>query len=202
MAWGLRIGKVQALYHLRHTTPRLGPEKGCRLEHSSEARRLSHDWIIRRATPADGDAILAAMRPWNMHHVPSAEMDSLDLSCFFVAEVGGAVVGASGYRILGEGRGKTTLLAVVPEYLGSGIGAALQEARLQAMAALGVHTVTTNADRPETIRWYKSRYGYREVGQLQKIHSFGHPDIDHWTTLELDLSEYLRRTGAKGMAGD
>jgi 3-keto-5-aminohexanoate cleavage enzyme len=163
---------------------------------------MTHEYIIRRATPWDRDAILATMRPWNMHHVPSPEMESLDLSCFFVADVGGAVVGASGYRILGEGRGKTTLLAVVPEHLGSGIGAALQEARLQAMAALGVHTVTTNADRPETIRWYKSRFGYREVGRLQKIHSFGHPDIDHWTTLELDLTDYLRRTSLKGPTGD
>jgi GNAT superfamily N-acetyltransferase len=109
---------------------------------------------------------------------------------------------ASGYRILGEGRGKTTLLAVVPEYLRSGIGAALQEPRLQAMAALGVHTVTTNAARPETIRWYKSRYGYREVGRLQKIHSFGHPDIDHSTTLELDLTDYLWKTSLKGPTGD
>jgi N-acetylglutamate synthase-like GNAT family acetyltransferase len=157
---------------------------------------------IRRATPADREAILAVMRPWNMDVVPSPEMESLDLECFFVAEIGTAVVGASGYRILGEGRGKTTLLGVMPTYLGSGIGAALQEARLRAMAALGVHTVTTNADRPETIRWYKARYGYREVGRLQKLHSFGHPEIDHWTTLELDLAEYLRRTSAGGKARD
>ena len=70
------------------------------------------------------------------------------------------------------------------------------------MAALGVHTVTTNAARPETIRWYKSRYGYREVGRLQKIHSFGHPDIDHSTTLELDLTDYLWKTSLKGPTGD
>lgn len=115
-----------------------------------------------------------------------------------MAEVGGRVVGASGYKILGPGRGKTTLLAVLPEYLGSGIGAALQEARLRAMAGLGVRTVTTNADRPETIAWYQSRFGYHEVGRLAKIHSFGHPEIDHWTTLELDLDRYfglVRRTG-------
>jgi hypothetical protein len=59
------------------------------------------------------------------------------------------------------------------------------------MAALGVDTVTTNADRPETIAWYKSRFGYREVGKLQKIHDFGRSDIDHWTTLQLDLKAYM-----------
>ena len=161
---------------------------------------MTDAYRIRRATPEDRDPILAVMRPWNMHLVPSPEMERLDLDCFFVAEVGGAVVGASGYRILGEGRGKTTLLGVLPPYLGSGIGAALQDARLQAMAALGVHTVTTNADRPETIRWYKSRYGYREVGKLPKIHCFGHTEINEWTTLELDLGGYMLRTGAGGEA--
>lgn len=155
-------------------------------------------FTIRRARPEDRDAILAVMRPWNMHHVPSSEMESLDLDCFFVAETEGRVVGAAGYKILGPGRGKTTLLAVLPEHLGSGMGAALQEARLRAMADLGVNTVTTNADRPETIAWYKSRFGYREVGRLAKIHSFGHPGIAHWTTLELDLDRYVlgaRRAG-------
>jgi len=157
---------------------------------------MADDYTIRKAVPSDRDAILAVMRPWNMHHVPSPEMESLDLDCFFVAEVAGSIIGASGYRILGEGRGKTTLLGVLPEHLRGGIGAALQDARLRAMADRGVHTVTTNADRPDTIRWYKSRFGYREVGTLQKIHSFGHPDIDHWTTLEMDLDEYLRRSRA------
>jgi ribosomal-protein-alanine N-acetyltransferase len=68
----------------------------------------------------------------------------------------------------------------------------LQEARLQAMADAGVNTVTTNADRPSVIRWYKMSFGYREVGTLAKLHSFGHPDIDHWTTLELDLDAYIQ----------
>jgi 3-keto-5-aminohexanoate cleavage enzyme len=153
-------------------------------------------FTIRRAYPDEGPAILEIMRPWNMHHVPSPEMESLDLDCFFVAEQNGVIIGASGYRLLGSGRGKTTLLAVLPRHLGSGAGAALQIARLQAMAAFGVHTVTTNADRPETIAWYKARFGYREVGKLPKIHDFGRSDIDHWTTLELDLAAYGRTAGA------
>jgi ribosomal-protein-alanine N-acetyltransferase len=148
-------------------------------------------FTIRPARPDDEPAILEIMRPWNMHHVPSAEMEALDMGCFFVAEIGPVIIGASGYKVLGQGQGKTTLLAVRPEYLGSGAGAALQVKRLQAMAALGVDTVTTNADRPETIAWYKSRFGYREVGKLQKIHDFGRSDIDHWTTLQLDLKAYM-----------
>jgi ribosomal-protein-alanine N-acetyltransferase len=155
---------------------------------------------IRPARADEGPAILEIMRPWNMHHVPSAEMEALDLSCFFVAELGDELIGASGYKLLGGGQGKTTLLAVRPDYLGSGAGAALQVARLQAMAALGVHTVTTNADRPETIAWYQSRFGYRVVGKLAKVHDFGRSDIDHWTTLQLDLAAYMQGRSKAGHA--
>jgi ribosomal-protein-alanine N-acetyltransferase len=157
-------------------------------------------FTIRPARPDEGPAILEVMRPWNMHHVPSAEMESLDLNCFFVAEMDGIIIGASGYKLLGPGQGKTTLLAVLPEYLGSGAGAALQLRRMEAMAALGVHTVTTNADRPETIAWYKSRFGYIEVGKLSKIHDFGRSDIGHWTTLQCDLAAYLRGTQSSAKA--
>ena len=149
-------------------------------------------FTIRPARADEGPAILEIMRPWNMHHVPSAEMESLDLACFFVAVADGVMIGAAGYKLLGPGQGKTTLLAVLPAYLGSGAGAALQDARLQAMAALGVDTVTTNADRPETIEWYQTRFGYRQVGTLAKVHDFGRSDIDHWTTLQMDLGAYMR----------
>jgi ribosomal-protein-alanine N-acetyltransferase len=157
-------------------------------------------FTIRPARPDEGPTILEVMRPWNMHHVPSAEMESLDLNCFFVAEMDGVIIGASGYRILGPGQGKTTLLAVLPEHLGTGAGAALQLKRMEAMAALGVHTITTNADRPETIAWYKSRFGYTEVGKLAKIHDFGRSDIDHWTTLQCDLAAYLREAQSAAKA--
>lgn len=151
------------------------------------------DLRIEPAGSGDREAILAVMEHWNMHHVPSEEMAELDLDRFFVArDEHGEVVGASGYALLGDGQGKTTLLGVVPGYAGTGLGAALQERRLLAMAEQGVHTVTTNADRPETIAWYKRRFGYREVGELAKVHEFGLPDVDRWTTLELDLTRWMR----------
>ncbi len=46
----------------------------------------------------------------------------------------------------GKARGSAGSL---PEYAGSGIGYALQDARLREMARLGVEKVTTNADRTE-----------------------------------------------------
>jgi ribosomal-protein-alanine N-acetyltransferase len=47
--------------------------------------------------------------------------------------------------------------------------------------------VITNADRPETIEWYKRHFGYEVVGEITKLHEFGLPDVDRWTTLEASL---------------
>lgn len=148
------------------------------------------EFVVDRAHPEDLQDILLVMRPWNMHHVPSPEMPSLDLDHMFVARVAGRIVGAAGYKLLSSTHGKTTLMAVLPEFTAAGIGRALQDARLQAMVAVGVTTVTTNADRPASIRWYKEHYGYREVGTLRKLHSFGSPEADTWTTLEMDLESW------------
>jgi len=157
---------------------------------SSTVKRGDPSVSIERPGAADRAAILAVMRHANMHHVPSREMEELDLSCFFVARVDGRIVAAAGWKVVEPGRGKTTLLAVVPQYERRGIGEALQRARLTAMHKLGVHTVT-NADRPATIAWYKAHFGYREVATLPKLHEFGDPAVDHWTTLETDLDAYM-----------
>lgn len=124
-----------------------------------------------------------------MHHVPSPEMPELDHRFFFVAEEGDRLVGAAGYKVISPEKAKTTLMAVLPEYKGSGIGEKLQLKRMQAARSLGCEILITNADRPETIGWYKRKFGYKEVGKLQKLHSFGLEDVDEWTTLETDLTQ-------------
>jgi 3-keto-5-aminohexanoate cleavage enzyme len=149
-------------------------------------------YMIEKASPDDYEAILKVMEPWNMHHVPSAEMEELDLSCFFVARFSGYVAGAAGYKLLTATEGKTTLLGIRPEYSGMRIGRALQNASLDAMFSAGIRTITTNADRPETIQWYKKHYGYRQIGTLKKICDFSLSDVDHWITLEMDLDQFMR----------
>lgn len=151
-------------------------------------------FVIERAGQEDRDAILEVMRPANMHHVPSPEMAELELDRFFLARVDSQVVGAAGYTMIGPERGKTTLLAVLPEHGGKGIGAALQEARLAELHRLGAKTVVTNADRPATIAWYERRFGYKEVDKVEKLIPFGDSQIPRWTTLELDLEAYARRS--------
>ena len=142
---------------------------------------------LRPADPGDADAILEVMRTANMHHVDSPEMPAFEIDRFFVASIDDRIVGAAGWQSLAGERAKTTLLAVIPEAEGRGIGAMLQHARMDAMRAAGKRVVTTNADRPETIAWYRRHFGYRVVGSLAKEDEFGDPGIDRWTTLEADL---------------
>ncbi len=146
---------------------------------------------IREAKREDIPGILAVMEPFNMHRVPSPEMEELDAGCFYTAWFDGKLVGAAGYKVLGPTLAKTTLLAVLPEYSGFGIGTALQHRRMEKLRDLGISTLRTNADRPETIIWYKKKFGYREIGKLKKVSSFGLDSVDSWTTLETDLVAYF-----------
>lgn len=148
---------------------------------------------IRKANKQDRACILKVMESWNMHHVPSLEMEELDLSCFFVATVDAEIVGASGYKLLPNEKGKTTLLGVLPQFNNHGIGKLLQEERLKAMYEKGVRQVITNADRPSTIKWYKKNYGYHEIGRIKKNSSFGDDSIDFWTTIEMNLEKYMKQ---------
>ena len=123
-------------------------------------------YTIEKAGPNDLPDILKVMSSWNMHHYPSPEMEELDVESFFVAKVEGKIVGASGYKLLSQTLGKTTLLAVLPEYSGWGIGEALQDMRLKHMHQVGVKKVITNSDRPRVISWYIRRYRYKKVGTV------------------------------------
>lgn len=155
------------------------------------------DYIISKATESDREAMLKILSIFNMHHIPSPEMEELDIDHFIVAKVSGHLIGLAGWKVLGPGEGKTTLMAVKPEYNGSGIGKELQHRRMKILFDMGCKTILTNADRPETILWYKKHFGYKEVGKLKKISSFGLDDVDHWTTIRSDMVEYFETLDEK-----
>jgi ribosomal-protein-alanine N-acetyltransferase len=95
-------------------------------------------YSIIQAVPSDYDGILDVMKVWNMHHIPSSEMAELNIDNFFVAkDTTGKIIGASGYEILSTTTAKTTLLGVFPEYLGEGIGKALQHKRMEVLHEKG-----------------------------------------------------------------
>ena len=155
------------------------------------------NFIIETANHNDFKQIIEVLKPWNMHHIPSAEMEMIDFNTFFIAKMNNKIVGVSGYKILSKDKAKTTLLAVYPEFQGSGIGKALQDIRLETMYKAGIKKVITNADRPDIILWYKKHYGYREIGKLKKVASFGLDESEHWTTLEMDLEAYFSQKKSK-----
>lgn len=148
--------------------------------------------LIEPATENDVPDIIEIMKTANMHYIPSPEMPELDWRCFFVAKVNGRIVGAAGYKILSRIEAKTTLMAVLPDFKRYGIGRMLQEKRMWVLCEQGIQKLVTNTDIPETIAWYKRHFGYIEVGKLKKIHEFSLSDVDEWTTLQTDLSEWRK----------
>jgi len=146
--------------------------------------------LIERATEADRSVILRLLEQANMHHIPSPEMPAITYENYFVARHQGRVVGFSGYKQLSATAAKTELMVVDGSARGQGVGLRLQEKRMEDMLGRGIRTLTTNADLPGTISWYKRHFGYLEVARLKKTHEFGDPGIDHWTTLQVDLVEW------------
>ena len=146
--------------------------------------------MIEIAREEDIPAILEIMKTANMHYVPSPEMPELDWKCFFVAKTEERIVGAAGYKIISKTEAKTTLMSVHPDFRKWGIGRALQERRMLVLYEQGIQTLTTNADIPETIEWYKKHFGYKEIGKLKKLHEFSRSDIDEWTTLQTNLLDW------------
>ncbi len=150
------------------------------------------DKIIRKAVSADRPYMMDILKEFNMHHIPSEEIPSFDITKFYVAVVDNEIIGLSGYEYLSDTLGKTTLMAVSSTFKGTGIGKDLQEVRLRKMYKNRIKTVITNSDRPNVIAWYKKHYGYEETGLIRKYHSFGLDSVDHWTTLKMDLVKYFR----------
>ncbi|MCX8082793.1 MAG: GNAT family N-acetyltransferase [bacterium] len=148
------------------------------------------DIIIEKATDIDRPAIMRLLKQANMHYIPSPEMPSITYENYFVARLNGKVVGFCGYKVLDSTTAKTELMVVDKRYRSRGIGYKLQVCRMEDMFAKGIQRVITNTDLPETIAWYKRHFGYIEVGKVKKLHTFGAPDIDYWTTLEVDLKKW------------
>ncbi len=150
--------------------------------------------VIRKMRPEDVKAAMALLEAWNMaprppsDDQPEVERSGLDVVNSFVAECDGRIVGVCSYILMDEeGWAETASLAVDPSVRGHGVGFKLQQSRLDEMRTRGIRKVRTEADRPETIRWYVERFGYRIVGSNPKKHDFGVRYVDTWTVLELDL---------------
>lgn len=151
------------------------------------------DVVIEKLKEADKAAVMELLKQANMHAIPSVEMPSITWGNYVVACLNGRAVGFAGYKILSETAAKTELMVVDRVCRGMGIGLQLQTFRMEQMVSLGIRTLITNSDLPASIAWYKKHFGYEEVGRLEKEHEFGSPDIDYWTTLQVDLKQWAER---------
>ncbi len=151
--------------------------------------------MIRKMVEDDVPFVVAILRDWIMaprapsDETPDPERSGIDVSNGFVATDGARVIGACSYIVCSPTLVETANLAVNSAYRGKGVGYRLHVARLDEIRHRGFRKVRTEADRPETIAWYKRKFGYREVGTNPKKHAFSLPDVDHWTVLELDLTQ-------------
>lgn len=152
--------------------------------------KIKREFDIEKAQEEDRKEIFRLLKQANMHYIPSEEMPGLTFENYFVAKVDGKVVGFSGYKTLSEHEAKTELMVVDKHARGLGIGYALQVRRMEDMINKGIRMLKTNSDLPESILWYKKYFCYKEVGKLKKIHEFGDPHIDEWTTLKVDLVKW------------
>lgn len=148
---------------------------------------------IRKMREEDLPECMAILASWNMaprppsDDMPDPERTGIEVANGFVAEADGRIVGTCSYIVHSPRLAETASLAVDRNFKGGGVGFLLQQARLDEMRDRGIATVRTETDRPETIRWYVERFGYRIVGSSPKKHAFSLADVDHWTVLELDL---------------
>jgi len=149
--------------------------------------------VIRPMSESDREAAMELLESWNMAprpptaDVPHPERATLRVENSFVALEDDRLVGVCSFIPLEKTRVETASLAVDPALRGKGVGFRLQQARLEEMRARGFKHVRTETDRPETVRWYVEKFGYRVVGRNPKKHPFSLPTVNHWTVLELDL---------------
>ncbi len=153
---------------------------------------------IRPMRDTDAPAALEILEKWNMAPTPDepdAERTGILVENSFVAEVRGHIRGVASFIMLGPEEAETASLAVHPESRGLGLGYRLQVTRLEAMWERGVRQVRTETDRPDTVKWYVAKFGYRNVGTNPKKHAFSLPDVQEWVVLELDLERWIRERG-------
>jgi predicted N-acetyltransferase YhbS len=169
-------------------------------------KALDSEIVIRKMRADDKAGAMAVLSKWNMVPIsasaenPDPERSSIDVENSFVAVHGERIVGIASYIMLSDTAAETASLAVDPYCKGDGLGYMLQAARLSEMHRRGVRLVRTETDRPETIKWYKAKFGYREMGRNKKKHDFSLFEVKEWTVLELDLEAYFSTESAEGPA--
>ena len=160
---------------------------------------MGRPFSVREATPDDVPGILAclgaAFEPYRPSYAPAAFADTvLDpatlrerlavMTLFVAIDDSGTVVGTIGYRLMDEGtRGHVRGMAVLPEWKGSGLAAALMSSVEHALRTKACRRMTLSSVAPlqRAIAFYERR-GFRPTGNARDF--FGMCLVEYAMPLE------------------
>jgi N-acetylglutamate synthase-like GNAT family acetyltransferase len=134
--------------------------------------------MIRKAVESDIEGILQVLGYYNFKVVNAVDgsvidddydkqitlynhVSELNLQNAFLSIKDGNIVGFSHYKLLENDVAKTTLLTVLPECRGLGLGEKLQVARMRAAYDEGCRKLITFCETPSTVNWYVKHFNYR-----------------------------------------
>ena len=154
---------------------------------------MAAQFSIREATADDVPGILAclaaAFEPYRPRYTPQAFADTvLDpatlrqrlavMTILVAVDESGTVVGTIGYRLMDAGaRGHLRGMAVLPDWRGSGLAAALMSAVEEALRRKACRRMTLNSVAPleRAIAFYERR-GFGRTGRVTDL--FGMPLVE------------------------
>ena len=156
--------------------------------------------MIRKAIESDIDGILKVLSHYDFKVIKAAEgscidddytdkitlynqVSKIDLQNAFIAIHDGKIVGFSHYKNLEEGTAKTTLITVLPECQGLGLGKELQIARMREAYEKGYKKLITYCETPATVNWYVKHFNYkilRTEPVYHRLHFFQLKDRVIW----------------------
>jgi N-acetylglutamate synthase-like GNAT family acetyltransferase len=179
--------------------------------------------MIRKAKESDIDNILKVLSCYNFKVVKPIDgaiidddfkefvpiynnVSELNLKNGFVAVHDDKVVGFSHYKKYKDGKAKTTLIAVLPDYRKHGYGKKLQLARMKAAYKNGYKTLISFTENPYASEWYVKYFRYKVIGRERCYHRlhfiplknriiwgvhYGLYDYDEIDVLECNLEEFF-----------
>jgi GNAT superfamily N-acetyltransferase len=154
---------------------------------------MERRFVIRPATVDDAAGILrclgAAFEPYRTSYTPAAFEDTVlgpeklrqrmaTMSILVAVDDAGEVVGTIGHRLMDDARGHVRGMAVLPDWKGSGLAAALMASVESELRRRGCTRMTLNSVAPlqRAIAFYERR-GFRTTGRVTDL--FGMPLVEY-----------------------
>ena len=140
--------------------------------------------VIRRPVHADLVQLRTCLQTYHLHLLGQTDIVDRDFSEETILSVRNTIcsvdlaekcwIAMSEERVVGfccwdwlareRQSAKTILISVLPEARSEGVGSLLQQKRLDEMQEQGAQEVHTWSDDPDSIRWYRERFGYELIG--------------------------------------